>query len=447
MLLSAPGRPYNIRDMSDDFDLLRQFAERGSDESFRDLVERHSGMVHGAASRMVRDAQLSEEITQAVFIILARKAHRLRRGTILAGWLYRTTRFVALEARRAEQRRYAYHQQFAQMKNSSETASVWERIAPLLEEAMERLRAPERDAVVLRFLEERSFAEVASLLGTSEAAAKMRVGRALEKLRAAFARSGAGVSAGALCAALSTHSAGAAPAGLAAQVTAAALAEGAVQGSSVLALATSALKTIAWSKIKSSAVAGLIVLLAAGVVIVGEQMGLRTPPHLAVISTLEPLDGEWQGTYELRGDALPNPVRQTAALTIRTNPGERSCEIEMRVSAPAGGASQVYHFSHALNKSGDRIITADDPRIGRLDGEGVITESMEDRRAGEWRAAFRGARGARDGFTECRWVRKGDGLTITRHDQMGGPQGATHLYAELRLRRRADAWANPVVAP
>src|SRR5436305_12125693 len=104
------------------------------------------------------------------------------------------------------------------MNPSRDTASVWMKIAPLLDEAMERLRSTDRDAVVLRFLEERSFAEVASALGASEAAAKMRVSRALEKLRTFFARRGVVVPAAALAAVFSAHGACAAPTGLSAKV-------------------------------------------------------------------------------------------------------------------------------------------------------------------------------------------------------------------------------------
>ena len=250
--------------MPDDFELLRQYVERGSSEAFGALVERHSGMLHGAALRVVRDESLAEEITQAVFIILARKAASLRRGTILPGWLYRTARFVALEALRAERRRQQHLRHFAQLNDSSQTASLWNQIAPLLEEAMNRLGATDRDAVVLRFLEQRSFAEVASALGTSEAAAKMRVGRALEKLRNTFARHGVTVPAMALFAALSAHGASAAPAGLPTTVVTAALAQDAAVHSSLMVLVKGGLKIMAWNKMKSSVVAGAIVLLLAG---------------------------------------------------------------------------------------------------------------------------------------------------------------------------------------
>src|SRR5262245_28856292 len=141
--------------MLDDFELLRAHVECGSEDAFRTLVERHAAMVHGTALRIVRDAALAEEITQAVFIILARKAASLRPGTILAGWLHRTTRFVALETLRSERRRQQHHRQFAAMNDDSESTSVWDQVAPLLDEAMTRLGAADRDAVVVRFLEGR----------------------------------------------------------------------------------------------------------------------------------------------------------------------------------------------------------------------------------------------------------------------------------------------------
>src|SRR5439155_15383182 len=118
LLLSDRERPYRIRTMPNDGELLREFVEGGSEEAFRILVERHTGMVHGAALRVVHDESVAEEVTQAVFIILARKARSLTHKPVLAGWLYRTAHFVALEALRTEKRRRHDTQQFADQKDS-----------------------------------------------------------------------------------------------------------------------------------------------------------------------------------------------------------------------------------------------------------------------------------------------------------------------------------------
>ena len=87
--------------MLEDVELLRRYAVDGSEEAFRSLLERHAGLVYSAAMRQLRDPHLAEEVTQAVFVVLARKAGALRPGTILVGWLFRTTRFVAARAIRA----------------------------------------------------------------------------------------------------------------------------------------------------------------------------------------------------------------------------------------------------------------------------------------------------------------------------------------------------------
>src|SRR4051812_13791001 len=104
--------------MVEDLTLLRVYAAEKSEEAFRTVVDRYVALVYSAALRQTRDPHLAEEVTQAVFIVLARKAGSLRPGTILAGWLFRTTRFVAARAVRGEQRRQRLEQEAAQMEIS-----------------------------------------------------------------------------------------------------------------------------------------------------------------------------------------------------------------------------------------------------------------------------------------------------------------------------------------
>src|SRR4051794_12227092 len=116
--------------MLDDLEMLRKYAAGGSDDAFRTVLERHVGLVYSAALRQVRDPHIAEEITQAVFVILARKAGSLRSGTMLAGWLFRTTRFVAARAMRDRQLRQRREQEAATMETSSPTADVsWDDVA------------------------------------------------------------------------------------------------------------------------------------------------------------------------------------------------------------------------------------------------------------------------------------------------------------------------------
>src|SRR6266567_4710861 len=136
----------------DDFELLQAYASRRAEDAFTALTTRYIDLVYSAAARQTSDAQTAEDVTQAVFLTLARKAGSISRDTILSGWLLRTTRFASANARRLEQRRQHYEQQAMHSYIcSSESETTWQRIAPILDEALEQLGDKDRDAIVLRF--------------------------------------------------------------------------------------------------------------------------------------------------------------------------------------------------------------------------------------------------------------------------------------------------------
>jgi RNA polymerase sigma factor (sigma-70 family) len=251
--------------LNDDMTLLREYARSNSEEAFATLVSRHVNMVYSVATRQVRDPHLAEEITQAVFIILARKAAALSPKTILPGWLCRTARYASANAL-TMQRRRQHREQEAYMQSilNEPEADAWGQIAPLLDGAMEQLGQKDHDALVLRFFEGKNFKEVGAAMGLREDAATMRVKRALEKLRKFFRKRGVSSTVVIIGGLISANSIQAAPAPLANSITAVALTKGAAAGSSTLTLIKGALKLMAWTKAKMAVVIGLGLLVAAG---------------------------------------------------------------------------------------------------------------------------------------------------------------------------------------
>ena len=250
---------------SNDNELLREYVDRNSESAFAGLVQRHLNLVYSVALRQVENAGHAEEITQAVFIILARKARGLRANTILEGWLYETTRLTALSFLRSERRRrFREHEAYMQSNLQDTDNPVWDQLAPLLDEAMSRLGQKDRDAVILRFFKEKSIRDVAATMQVSEAAAQRRVLRAMEKLRECFARRCVTSNAATIAKLISAHSIQAAPAGFAKVVSAVAMTKGATASTSTLTLIKGALKVMAWTKMKTVAVVGVAAILVTG---------------------------------------------------------------------------------------------------------------------------------------------------------------------------------------
>lgn len=249
----------------DDNALLRKYVEDGSEDAFATLVTRHVNKVYSVALRLTRNPHQAEEITQAVFVILAQKSHKLSEKVILSGWLYQTARLTAITFVRSEIRRTRREQEAHMQTPQNESESdLWLQIAPLLDAAMAALSETDRHAIVLRFFDGKSMKEVGLALGASEDAVKMRVSRAVEKLRLFLSRRGVSVHSTALTAAISAHSVQAAPAMLARFATTIAVTKGSTASASTGTLIKGALKIMAWSKAKTAIVAAVGVLLAAG---------------------------------------------------------------------------------------------------------------------------------------------------------------------------------------
>jgi RNA polymerase sigma factor (sigma-70 family) len=277
-----------------DHELLAEFARSGSEVAFATLTARHVNLVYSAALRFCGNAHHCEEITQAVFIILARKAGKLSPRVVLSGWLYQTARLTAANLVKGEIRRQRREQEAYMQSTLNETgAAAWQQLAPLLDEAMGRLGETDRNAVVLRFFENKTAAEVAAALKLTEAAAHKRVNRALEKLRKIFGKRGVALSATLIAGAVSASSVQAAPAGLAKSVTLVAMTKGVAASGSTLTLIKGALKIMAWTKMKTAIVVG------AGLF----GIGLTSTVIIAVLPAPD-IQGMWIGTISLSGSGV-----------------------------------------------------------------------------------------------------------------------------------------------
>jgi RNA polymerase sigma factor (sigma-70 family) len=248
----------------DDHELLAAYAHSQSEPAFAALVARYVNLVYSAALRFTGNPHHAEEITQAVFITLARKAGRLGRGVVVPGWLYQTARLTAANFVKGEIRRQRREQEvYMQSTLNEPEAAPWEQIAPLLEEAMGGLGETDRNAVVLRYFENRTAEETGALLKLTTAAAHKRVERALDKLRKFFSRRKVSIGTGGLGLLLSANAVQSAPASLGAAVAAAAVLSGTALSTATLITATT---TIAMTTLQKTLItATLAVVAGAGI--------------------------------------------------------------------------------------------------------------------------------------------------------------------------------------
>ena len=220
-----------------DWDLLRDFVEGGSESAFQSLVQRHLDLVFATALRRLGDAAAAQEITQDVFITLARKAAWLRRETTLVGWLHKTALFQARQWWRSELRRQRREQTAVELGTTmKDDASLLKTLAGVLDEGLMELRETDRQALMLRYFEERGHREIGAMLCANEDAVRKRIDKALDRLTGFFRRRGFGVPAVATTIAALRAGAHAAPAGLAAVATKAALAAGGAASATGLSL-------------------------------------------------------------------------------------------------------------------------------------------------------------------------------------------------------------------
>ena len=247
----------------DDGKLLRSYVRDGSEAAFGQIVTRHRALVYATCLRETGSPSQAEDAAQVVFLLLARKAKGLRPGPSLAGWLFQAARFVAKDVRKQEARR-GRREEIVQKElapRPQSPAPEWQRVEPLLNGALSALRPADRELILLRFLEGHTLAETGAALGLSEDAARMRVTRAVEKMRRWLAAHGASVTGLVLTMLLTAEAARPIPAEAASAVTQGTLHALAIGPTpNVLLLSKGILHTMKIIQVKVAAVAACIVL-------------------------------------------------------------------------------------------------------------------------------------------------------------------------------------------
>ncbi len=248
--------------MSSDAELLQRYARERDERAFAELVQRHLGVVYNAAFRRTGGRNhLAEEIAQKVFTDLARKAVGLSHHPALTGWLHRSTRYAAIDAIRSEQRGQQLTQTLSAMPDTAPTPEEqveWSQLRPVLDEALDDLKEGDREAMLLRYFEGLSFAEVGARMHLSENTARMRTERALDKLRSLLGKRGITSTTAALSLLLANSAFSAVPAGLSATITATAVASAPVTGGLVTFLLMNKIAIPALSAVAAAGVTALV---------------------------------------------------------------------------------------------------------------------------------------------------------------------------------------------
>ncbi len=395
-----------------DAGLLAEYAAHQSETAFAQLVARYVALVHTAALRQVGNPHLAEEITQAVFIILARKAGSLsnggpRRHVALAGWLCRTAHLAACDALKTERRRQQRDRNayLESVMNPTEAESqvAWQQIAPLLDAAVAQLGETDRAALVLRFYEQRPLEEVGAALGIGAAAAQKRVARVLEKLRKRFAKQGVALTGVLIASAVVGNSVQAAPVAFAKAISAVAVAKDAAASTSTLTLVKGVLKAMTWGKAKLAV--GIVASLS---LVVGVAVLTKQSPNKAPLTPRE---------------ILNNSLAAYAAMTNYWDDGELTIFDENEA------AIGVFEFQNSLGRG----------NLYRCNWKGWLAESEAIQRGfGENHANLLGALWCLDGQFYLRL----DGLPIQTFDQYTTANSeATRLTAQVSTHIQSPYYA------
>ena len=368
-----------------DQQLLRDYAEQRAEGAFTELVARHVDFVYSAALRMVRNAHLAEDVTQNVFVALAQNARELMERPVLAGWLHYTARNLAAKAIRSEVRRRAREQEAATMNDQLSAEPLWDEIAPQLDGALGELNEPDRDALLLRYFEQKSAREMAQTLGTSEEAAQKRVSRAVERLRDVFAQRGIAVGTSGLALLITANAVQAAPAGLALTISTIA----AFAGTTVVTTATATTtKAIAMTTLQKVIVTVAVTAAVGTAIYEARQTSELRNQVRALQQQQAPLAGQIEQLQRERDDAmrrlqgllakpapqLPAPRMQVAAVPAENlQPTNLYARIMKTDTVPKLTLQQVEPYLVANRRNAASLLAA----YRTTGDQALLAEAME----------------------------------------------------------------------
>jgi RNA polymerase sigma factor (sigma-70 family) len=284
--------------MLDDSELLSCYALDRNPAALRQLIERHIDFVYSAALRQTRDPHLAQDITQAVFVLFAQRAWRLKPDIVIKGWLFNASRFVVANARRADARRRKHERKAAAMRREIVAESGISDVSAHLDEAIARLSEKDRRVLFLRYFENLPIASLGELLGVSENAAQKRVTRAQERVKELLVRQGVTMTSASVGGVLASSALQVAPAHLAKATADVALHGNAANSISVFSLAKGAGRSMIRAKAKVMAIPAAVVAACIGtaVVLASGQSRSTTPPAIvpaaaALSATTAPASG------------------------------------------------------------------------------------------------------------------------------------------------------------